>query len=191
MNLKVFLFLSIITISHADCMCNSTVQTYPCECQDLESYEICKQAHNTVINYTNIISDLVKPYIDNYYYEIYKYNLKLFINGFYCIGSSTCFVNSSRESCKKKLYYYDCNLMQNTVVSMSNTSSALFVDTDVRNLINNINSKINVSINCNELDKNYIYISKLQNNYIRNNSIKNIINLVHYALLIIGIIILL
>jgi len=173
MNTYKLLLCYLIALVSANCSCNSTNinQIYPCACQDYEGYQICKQAYNTAINYTNTLSNLVKPHLHDYDYINLKNNMALSFSGFYCTSVPTCYVNSSIETCKKNTYYYECNLFQNLVLDIGNESSEYFIDTNIKNIIKNLNSQINVVINCNTVNKNYIIVNSIsKDTYFKNNS---------------------
>ena len=182
---KTLIFCCLIAIACADCSCNSTDinQTWPCACQDIEGYKICKQSHDTAINYTNTLISLVKPYLDDYYYAYFASNLELSFPAVYCTGITTCYVDSSNDTCRRNYYYADCNMIKNIVSTMSEQSSKVFFDKNIKKIISDETLRINVSISCDFLNQNSITVNNNIKNTNSSNTTKISIHIVLISLL--------
>lgn len=185
--LTIFLCIIYLCISvNAYCICNTT-NIYPCSCRDIEGYTICKESYKTGLNYTNTLTKIIKPFLDENNYNVYTNNLKLLLPNIYCYGLPTCQINLPDYSCKNEEYYYDCEIIKEIVTGISYLSSYTIIDNDIKKIIENINSKITVIINCNALNHNKIIVSNINS---VNHSNKNKINYMVVYILFIAMIIL-
>lgn len=175
------LLLSLLTLSYGFCTCNLT---YPCYREDIEGYEICNQAVKTSNAYINTLSNLARIYLDSYHYRVYTNDLKNYNMSNYCTGISSCFIENFNESCKGDNFYYDCELIKNFLPLISNYSSYLFIDNDIKNTIDKFSSGVLVIIDCNQKNHNSIsiiedYPSKIN---FTNNSFSNKYNLIYITI---------
>jgi hypothetical protein len=176
-------FVCLFTLGYADCGCNSTDinQTYPCACQDYQGYRICDQAFNTGINYTLGLATLLRPLLDDYYYTYFTSNMNFAFSGVYCTGIPTCWVDNSTDTCRQDNYYAECNIIKNIVSTLSEQSSQVFFDSNIRKIISDQTQRVNVSISCDSLNQNYIIVN---NNVKNTNSSKNKYEISIYSVLL-------
>lgn len=179
---KILFFCLMVSVM-GDCSCNTTYinNNASCSCVDIESYQICRQSYYTVLNYTDILSGLVRPYLDDFYYIHYINNLKYSLSGFYCNSISTCIIEEDSYSCKNRYLYDECKLMQSISNTINKKSIDLIFDRTIRNMIIKKTSIVNINIDCDDINKNYVSI---KNNSTNNSNKIKINKFMIYFLLI-------
>ncbi len=158
--MKFFIICYLLSLSSvsAFCTCNTTdpIITYPCTCADYESYKICNQAYKTALNYTMLLANLVRPYLDDYYYMVYSGNLQYSLPVGYCLGIVDCSVSSANETCRRENMFSDCTTIKEIIPAMSNYAYASFIDSNIKKIIDDVVSGIVVNIDCETPNHNFI-----------------------------------
>ena len=160
--MKIFIICCLLSLSFvsAFCTCNTTdpTITYPCTCADYESYKICDQAYKTALNYSAVITKLVRPHLTDYYYRMYSGNLQYSLPIGYCAGVVDCSISSENETCRRENMFSDCTTIKQIIPEMSNFACISFIDPDIKKTIDDVIFEVFVNINCEIPNHNFITI---------------------------------
>jgi hypothetical protein len=182
----------IIVGTQAYCTCdvqydNDTV--IPCECNDIDSYNFCHNATLTYIQYATVLKHTLISKLDTNNYNIFSQTINYILpyEG-YCYGSATCKVmdHSTNDTCISQTMYQSCVMLNSSTNNYNNQIhnqiNGLIFDKNVKNIIDNAINNIDIHIDCENKNNNYVIVNTIKNNLRPNDAISlNITVMVLFA----------